>query len=361
VNRPRVVHIVPNLFGYEGVYGGAERFALELARAMAERFPTTLVAFGATPISRRDGSLRVEVVRNLVPYRRFRFDPIGPMMIPHISKSDVIHYHQTHTMMASVALLLGRLTGRRVFTTHLGGGGFGLHRIINVDKWYDGHLHISQFSREIFGHAVSHNAGVIYGGVDVQRFSPGILPPSRDYVLYVGRLLPHKGIDYLIEGIPPDIPLIIAGRPMRHAAKYYTLLHELAQGKNVQFVQDADDERLIQLYRNARCIVLPSVYQSRDGAKHSIPELLGLTLIEGMACGTPGICTSVASLPEVVENGVSGFVVPPNNPVALSKAITALWSDSSLVHRMGDAARRRVLDMFTWQAVVDRCLHWYGV
>ena len=54
-----------------------------------------------------------------------------------------------------------------------------------------------------------------------------------------------------------------------------------------------------------------------------MPELLGQTLIEGMACGTPAICTDVASMPEVVEDGVTGFVVPPNDPAYLGAKLAS--------------------------------------
>jgi glycosyltransferase involved in cell wall biosynthesis len=128
----------------------------------------------------------------------------------------------------------------------------------------------------------------------------------------------------------------------------------------VTFAQYCTDDDLRELYRNARCVVLPSVHQSRDGARHAIPELLGLTLLEGMACGAAGVCTAVASLPEVVEDGVSGFVVPPNDPAALGRAVRSLWADRESADRMGAAARRRVLDRFTWPAVVDRCLTAYS-
>jgi glycosyltransferase involved in cell wall biosynthesis len=196
--------------------------------------------------------------------------------------------------------------------------------------------------------------------VDTDRFSPPDQPPTRDYVLFAGRLLPHKGIDYLIEGLPTGVPLVVAGRPWRHAASYHALLRGLARGKGVTFAQSCTDDDLRRLYRNARCVVLPSVHRSRDGGNHPIPELLGLTLLEGMACGAPGVCTGVASLPEVVEDGVSGFVVPPNDPAALGAAVGKLWADRELADRMGAAARARVLDRFTWPAVVDRCLAAYA-
>jgi len=356
MTTPRVVHVVPALFGHEGVYGGAERYALELARMMAERVPTRLVAFGSTPMNRPDGRLRIDVVRNLIPYRRFRFDPIGPMLAPHLAWANEIHYHQTHTFMSGVSLIIGKLTGRRVFTSHLGGSGFGLHRLTDLTGHYDGHLHISEFSRRTFGHADLKSARIIGGGVDPVLFHPPNSPPAREYVLFAGRLLAHKGIDYLVEGVPAEVPLIVAGRPWRHAMAFLERVRGLALGKNVRFEENSTDAELRTLYQSALCVVLPSVYQSADGGHHPISELLGQTLIEGMACGTPAICTAVGGMPEIVEDGVSGFVVPPNDPGALGEKIRWLRNHPVEADAMGRAARERICTHFTWNAVVDRCL-----
>jgi glycosyltransferase involved in cell wall biosynthesis len=359
--RPmRVVHVVPALFGNEGVYGGAERYALELARAMADLVPTRLVAFGAKPLTRSEGNLRIEVVRNLIPYRRFVFDPVGPGLLPHLAWANVIHYHQTHTFMASVSAAVARISGRLVFTTHLGGAGFGLHRLVNTTNWYHGHLHISRFSLTAFGHTTLPRATIIGGGIDTDRFCPPLAAPKRDFVLYAGRFLPHKGIDYLIEAVPSGLPLVLAGRPWRHAAKFHARLKELAQGKDVTFAENCTDVELRTLYQNALCIVLPSVYRSSDGGEHSIPELLGQTPLEGMACGTPAVCTEVTSLPEVVAEGETGFVVPPNNAAALREKLLWLRDHPAEVAEMGRAARERVLLSFAWPAVVNRCVAAYS-
>ena len=96
------------------------------------------------------------------------------------------------------------------------------------------------------------------------------------------------------------------------------------------------------------------------GQRSDIPELLGQTLLEGMACGTPAICTNVGSLPEVVEDGVTGFVVPANDPQALGAKLLWLRDHPDRAREMGEAARRRVLERFTWPAVVRRCLEIYA-
>jgi len=175
--------------------------------------------------------------------------------------------------------------------------------------------------------------------------------------LFVGRLLPHKGIDYLIRGLPPDMPLTIAGpSPDRDAA---AALVNLAAGKNVSFKEALDDEALVREYRRAICVVLPSVYRTSIGSETAIPELLGQTLLEGMACEVPAICTNVASMPEVVEDGVTGFVVPPNDPAAIGERLEMFNLQPERVRAMGSAARKSVLERFTWDRVVQRCLEAY--
>src|SRR5207249_2587680 len=89
------------------------------------------------------------------------------------------------------------------------------------------------------------------------------------------------------------------------------------------------------------------------------PELLGQTLLEAMACGAPVICTTVASLPEIVKDGVTGLVVPPNNPAELRSAIQWLRNHPEAGAAMGTAGRDWVLRQFTWPAVVARCLEIY--
>jgi glycosyltransferase involved in cell wall biosynthesis len=79
-----------------------------------------------------------------------------------------------------------------------------------------------------------------------------------------------------------------------------------------------------------------------------------------MACGAPVICTEVGSLPEVVTDGVTGFVVPPNDSGALARRIASLLDNPEAVREMGARGRASVVERFTWEKVVDRCLHAYA-
>ena len=358
--RPRVLHISAAAFGDDGVFfGGAERYVGELARAMARKVPTTLLTFGSSPRRGIDGALATRTMRNWINFRRFRFDPMNPFLFSSIASADFVHVHQTYTMIASYVAILGKVMRKPIFTTDLGGGGYGLHRVTDTRDWFAQHLHISQFARRLAGHDSLPNARVIYGGVDPERFHPDASVPRTNDVVIVSRLLPHKGINYLIDAIEGPMRLRVIGRPYRHAADYRKLLTERAAGKNVIFDEHCDDAELLRAYQGALCVVSASVYQSVFGASHPNTELLGLSLLEGMACGRPAIATNVASLPELIEDGVTGFIVPPNDPSALREKIQWLMTHSVEADRMGEAARQRVLRLFTWDAAAEKCLEAY--
>ena len=353
----RVVHVVPALFGPDGLVGGAERYAFELARHMAESVSTTLVGFGDAAREEFHGPLRVRMLPAW-HVRGQRSNPFSLAILRELEQADVVHCHQHHVLVSSVTAAWCRLRGRRVFVSDLGGGGWDVSAYVPTDAWFHGHLHLSEYSRQVFGHAANERARVVGGGVDTARFSPDPSVARDGGALFVGRLLPHKGVGDLIEGVPSNLALTIAGpRPDDVTRRR---LEASARGKRVTFRYDLSDEALVHEYRRAMCVVLPSVYRSSAG-ETKVPELLGQTLLEGMACGAPALCTRVASMPEVVEDGVTGFVVPPNDPAAIGERLSWLSRNPYQAARMGAAGRERVLRHFTWDAVVSRCLDAYGV
>ena len=353
----KVVHIVPALFGPIGLVGGAERYALELARHMADVVPTTLVSFGDDSVEERIGALRVRTLGKPWHVRGQRTNPFSLAVFRELRDADVVHCHQHHVLISSVTAAWCRISGRRVFVSDLGGGGWDISAYVSTDSWFNGHLHLSEYSRQVHGHSGYVRSRVVGGGVDTQKFSPDPTVWRDGGVLFVGRLLPHKGVADLIRGLPETLPLTVVG-PAPHA-ETKAQLEALARGKAVTFVHGANDQALIREYRRALCVVLPSVYRTPNGAETKVPELLGQTLLEGMACGAPALCTRVASMPEVVEDGVTGFVVPPNDPPALADRLTWLHAHPEEARVMGIAGRQRVLDHFTWPSVVNRCLDAY--
>jgi glycosyltransferase involved in cell wall biosynthesis len=358
-NPPRVLHMVPAMFGADdGIVGGAERYALELARNMASRVPTRLISFGERARSGKVDDLEYRVIGNPWYVRGQRYNPIALAMLSEIRAADVVHCHQQHLLASSVAALCCRTLRKKVFVTDEGGGGFDISAYVSTDRWFNGHLHLSEYARRCWSHEAQPWAHVILGGVDTLKFSPDASVRRGERVLYVGRILPHKGIADLIDAIEPGMHLDVIGQA--YDSDYLAMLRRRAEGKDVVFRHDADDAALVDAYRRAICVVLPSVYRTADGRATIIPELLGQTLLEGMATEAPVICTAVASMPEIVQDGVSGFVVPPNDPRELRDRIAWLDERRELARAMGIAARRRVLDKFTWPRVVDRCLRIYA-
>ena len=357
-SSPRVLHLVPALFGPGGIVGGAERYAFELARHMAERVPTRLVAFGDEDRRETAGRLDIRVIGSPWYVRGQRMNPVAWPMIPEVLRADVVHCHQRHVLMSTVASAVGRLSGRRVFTTELGGGGWDLSAYVPTDRWFNGHLHISEYSRTIYGHQNRPWARVILGGVDTSRFSPNGTSQRNGAPLFVGRLLPHKGVSDLIAALPDGMPLDVAGPT--NGTGTIEHLRSQANGKVVRFHFDLSDRQILDMYRHALCLVLPSVYRLPNGEETKVPELLGQTLLEAMACGTPVICTRVASMPEVVEDGKTGFVVEPGNREQLTARLRWLAGHPSEAAAMGMEGRRVVLERFQWPQVVERCLDAYA-
>src|SRR3989442_5049881 len=120
-----VLHIVPALFGpKDGIVGGAERYALDFARHMAHEVPTTLLSFGDREREERIGKLRVRVLASHWYVRGLRSNPVSLSLLGEVRRTDIAHCHQQHVLASSLVALAGRVAGRRVFVTELGGGGW---------------------------------------------------------------------------------------------------------------------------------------------------------------------------------------------------------------------------------------------
>jgi glycosyltransferase involved in cell wall biosynthesis len=127
----------------------------------------------------------------------------------------------------------------------------------------------------------------------------------------------------------------------------------LAAGKQITFLLSATDRELDEAYARAAVVVVPSVATDRYGGTSQVTELLGLVAIEAMARGIPVVASRVASLPEIVVDGVTGLLVPPGEAPALREAVRGLLADPIRRATMGQAARRRAAEHFTWSAAAD--------
>jgi glycosyltransferase involved in cell wall biosynthesis len=350
-----VVHVSPLSFGARGLWGGGERYALELARAMSTRVSTRFVSFADVRESTFMENLQVEIIRPRA-HLNSPFNPLSELLPAMVSDARVVHVHQYETVVTSLCLLTGRLLRKPVFATDLGVHARNGIRKLRLDRLLTGFLPISQFSASFYPQ-FANRAEVIYGGVDTAKFRPGRARREKE-VVFVGRLLPHKGVDVLIRAVDPAIPLHLYGRP--YDAAYRSELERLAAGKAVIFHEDSSDAEIVDAYRRARVAVLPSVHDSDYARDQRKAELLGLVLLEAMACGTPVVCSEVGGMPEVVDQGITGWVVPANDVGALRERIQLLLEDDKLWARMSSAAAAHVERRFTWPRVADRCLTAYA-
>jgi alpha-maltose-1-phosphate synthase len=349
----KVVHVTPTYFSPDSVLGGGERFAEELARAMAKRVEVKLISFGSQAL--RDhpqpGYERI-ILKN---WTRDRMTPFAAGLFRELRGADVIHCHQFFVLPTFLAAVFGRLQGSRVFVSDLGGGGWTPGYQIDVTRWIQAHLPISAYAaRALPGRNKRHH--VIYGGVDLQRYPMRPELSHDGSIVFLGRVLPHKGVHFLIEGLPPGVQLHVIG-PATDAG-YLEHLQSLGEGKDVQFHGALSDEQIIDRLGRAMALVHPTPVDDNGSARAY--ELFGLSLVEAMARGCPVIASDAASLPEIVAPGVNGLLVPPNQPETIGEAILRLREDLDFWSQLSLGARRTVEERFMWEQVMDRCFEAYA-
>ena len=206
---------------------------------------------------------------------------------------------------------------------------------------------------------------VVHNGVDPDDYQPAAgsgdkvlarfgADPDRPVVLFVGRITRQKGIHLLLQAarhLPRGTQVVLrAGSPdTAEIQREVDAAVEAARTADHDIVLiDANLERdeLTALIGAATVLCCPSVY-----------EPFGLVNVEAMACGVPVVASAVGGIPEVVEHGTTGLLVPydAGDPDAsirdLAAALSRLLEDRELAAKMGEAGRQRVLDQFSWRRV----------
>jgi alpha-maltose-1-phosphate synthase len=357
----RVVHVAPTFFGPAGIFGGGERYPLELARALAREVDCELVSFGREARAWSDsGGLRIRLLRAVTFLGGHPAHPLALGLGRALSGADIVHAHQLRSAPSRLAAVHARI--RKIPTAVTDHGLDGGNWAGLLPRLFDRFLTVSAYSaRELA--APPLRTRVVYGGADPARFRPD-RDIRRRGVLFVGRLTPHKGVDRLIEALPEDAELRVVGSvghdvdaPER---EYPNLLRALAAQRHVEFLGAVPDADLPAVYRGARVLALPSVRVTCYGREIRVSELLGLAGIEAMASGTPVVASGVGGLTEVVEHGLTGFVVEPGDVAELRERLAQILGDARLAQRLGRNARERFLERFTWEACAERCLAAYS-
>ena len=221
---------------------------------------------------------------------------------------------------------------------------------------------------------------VIHNGIDTDEYRPDAgtdvlvrhgVDPARPSVVFVGRITRQKGLSYLIAAgaeIDPAAQIVLcAGAPdtPEIAAEVAAAVDELQRARgNVVWIAEMLEKRdVIQLLSHATVFVCPSIY-----------EPLGIVNLEAMACETAVVATHTGGIPEVVEDGVTGVLIPfepsddglrtPVDPSGFARAIAervnGLLADPATAERLGKAGRLRAIERFGWDVAAARTVELYA-
>ena len=316
-------------------------------------------------------------------------------MIAILEGADILHCHTWYTHLAG-CLLKQMLKAPLVLTTHslevhrpwkreqLGSG-------YDASSWLertayreaDGVIAVSGAMRDdlqrLYGVPMERIA-VIHNGIDENQYrrvsNPDVLKhygidPGRPFVLMVSRLTRQKGIIHFLEAakhFEPGLQVVMcASVPdtpdyLEEIAASVSLVRNHTANKIIWISETVPREALIALYSHAALFVCPSVY-----------EPFGIINLEAMACGTAVVASAVGGIPEVIEQGITGRLVPfeplsqdnpePKDPQRfakdLARQVNELLASPDELKSMGAASRKRVETHFTWKAVARKTLDFY--
>jgi colanic acid/amylovoran biosynthesis glycosyltransferase len=187
-----------------------------------------------------------------------------------------------------------------------------------------------------------------YNGVDLDRFHPDVTPREPGLVLHVGRLVEKKGTKVLIEALAKvaDAKLIVIGDgPLRTALERQA--REL--GARVRFLGELPSDEVAQRMRRASVLAAPSL-TAADGDAEGLPNVV----VEAAASGLPVVGTRHSGIPEAIDDGATGSLVPEGDADALAARLAELLGSESLRREMGVAARRLAERKFNRQMLTAR-------
>jgi len=196
---------------------------------------------------------------------------------------------------------------------------------------------------------------IVHNGVDTGIFRRlAHVEKEPNSLVIVGKTdEKKKGVHLLLKAVQllkddVDVKVSVVGKQDPDDGYRRKLVQELGIGDRVTFTGRVGAEELARLYSSAEIAVTASLYEG-----------FGLPAAEAMACGTPVIAPRAGALPEIVGEQGTGILVPPADPPALAAAIKRLLADRPLRQRMGEAARKRIEESFSWEVAARKTLEVY--
>ncbi len=204
---------------------------------------------------------------------------------------------------------------------------------------------------------------VIPMGVNVERFQSARGDnyreiPDSPSVLYIGRLIDWKGLEYLVEAFAivsrkvQGAKLVIGGEGPEEA-RLRQQVKRLGLDESILFAGLIESRDLSRYYREAAVFVLPSIQVEGQ------TEGLGVVLLEAMACGTPVIGSNVGGIPDIIRDGWNGYLVQERSPPELAERIIALLECQAIHKQFQENGLRTVYEQFSWNRVVAKVTKTY--
>ena len=288
------------------LYGGTERIVSYLTEELVGLgHDVTLFASGdsitaANLVPCVPKALRLDAsVRDTIPYYMLMLDRVRQR----VDDFDILHFHidQFHFP------LFRSIAGRTVTTLH---GRQDLPDLLPLYLGFDDMPLVSISNAQRRPVPDANFAGTVHHGIPT-RLHHGTAEPHGSYLAFLGRISPEKRPDRAISiARALGIPLKIAAKVDRADASYFkTEIEPLLDGGGVEFIGEINDHQKTQFLGDAQALLFPVDW----------PEPFGLSMIEAMACGTPVLAFRCGSVPEIIEDGITGAIVD-----TMEEAIEAL-------------------------------------
>lgn len=319
-------------------------------------FEQTIFALGKEEASFFEGGIPVRILPNESQSPN-PMSGISGRLWKELASFDLIHVHQSLTDFGAFCAVVAKSLGKHLVMTDLGGGENALMLDGRGLELADAVISISRYAHSLIATKYMGRHEILMGPVDTDRFSPGSGPSdARRSAICVSRILPHKGIDRVIAALPDDMSLRVVGRIYHEP--YLKRLKDLSKGKRVEFIHDASDDDLVEMYRASGVFVQASTSKDCYGNVVRKPELMGLTALEAMSCGLPAVLSDTGSLPELVPDSTFGIVFRSHDELArlFNDFLKGTWPHPDAARK----ARSHVMNHYSLNAVGLRLADFYS-
>jgi len=338
--------------------GGMVHYCSQLANALCQKMEIYVFLPGRTQATYFHRNVKLKTI--LISNSYFGRIPIASytklFKSLHKIRPDVIHITAAHIYNIPILPFLRKYP--LIFTLH--------DPVVREKTNIVGIVHnnlFTRFSDIVIVHGANLKEQLVKKGIDGNKIR---IIPHGDYsffakykkddvreeniILFFGRIESYKGLEYLIGAEPlitreiPNTKIIIAGRG--NFSKYRKLIKNT---KSFEIYNEfIPDKQVAELFQKAKIVVLPYIEASQSGI---IPI--------AYAFKKPVVVTNVGCIPEVVDDGVTGFIVPPRDVNALANAIIKLLKDDELRKQMGENAYKKMIEELSWDKIAEKTIGVY--